>query len=822
MKKKLLLSIVFFLAVFTNAIAKATASNPVVVEITATTLDQVYYHQTNFSVPTKLVFTNLTSVSGYVYFHQTNNLVEVDFPQLTSTTSYVYFHGNTSLEKINMPLLQSVTNYLYVAGNTSLTTLNVCNLQQVNPDEMGMQQYYYIMGNTPAVDVTPACFSLGGPANLALSANAVVENEPLSTVVGTLSADSNYPSGTLTFALDEMGDNWADNNKFKIEGNVLKTKSIFDYETDNEYTISIKVTNQLGETITENFTINITDVATENLQVIEITDATMDNVYYHQVSFSQPTKLVFTNLTSVSGYVYFHQNPNLVEVDFPALTQTGEYVYFHGNLSLETAKLPVLHTVHSYLYFAGNTALTTLEVCALANILPGSGSMEPYYYLQGNTPAVDNLDCFTLGAPYNVQLSANTVSENAAVNTVVGTLSADTNYPSGTLTFSLDALGSLDNDNSRFNINGNQLRTSTTFDYEAGDEYNIVVRVTNQIGEYAEKEFTIDITDIASEPVQTVYVNDVTLDNVYYHQVSFQQPTKLVFSNLTSVGGYVYFHQNVNLVEVEFPLLTQTGQYFYCHGNQSLEKMSAPELHTVHQYLYVASNQSLNELNICALAQILPDGDFDMTPYYYIEGNPMLDFDTTCLVNTTITYTPVENVIVLPAPDTLIGTFSCDTNDPVTYYFIDENGEPTTNDDFIIVGNGLYLAHDISYYTDTNFVIDIGSIRVNVGRSANSDPGLNELNKIVVVFNATALGVPGHPTTQGISLSPNPAVDFFDIRSNETIESVAIFDMLGRKVGGAQLEGNRADVGHLQSGSYMAIITTESGKTTTKKVIVNK
>jgi hypothetical protein len=819
MKKKLLLIFILATSLYAHA-SKSMSQDPVVVEIADATLSQVYYHQMNFAVPTKLVFTNLTSVEGYVYFHQNQNLVEVDFPALVQTGNYVYFHGNANLQTVNMPALEEVGNYFYAHGNTSLTTLNICGLTEIGQIDEWSNPYYHISGNTPGVDATPFCFSLGGPTDLTLTGNTVAENAPVGTVVGTLSAVSNYPNGTLTYTLvDDFG------VPFEISGNEIRTGAVLDYEAQSAYTFEVRAYNQLGEGTVSEFTVSVTDVASENLNVVEVTDTTMENVYYHQVSFDVPTKLVFTNLASVTGYVYFHQNPNLVEVEFPVLAQTGRYVYYHGNASLETVKMPVLMTIHDYLYVGNNTALTELDVCALTHILPGEGGA-PYYYIHGNTPVVDGMDCFAIGAPSNIALSNASVSENTAPGTLAGTLSADTPN-NGTVVFSLDGMD-FDSDNDMFEIQGNDLRTATTFDYEVDHEYHVHVRATNQLGEFTLQDFTINITDVAVETLAVVEITDATLDNVYYHQVSFLQPTKLVFPNLTSVNGYVYFHQNVNLVEVEFPALTQTGEYFYAHGNQSLEKISAPALQTVHRYLYVANHQSLTELNICALAQILPGEDeWDATPYYYIEGNPSLDFDSTCLVNTTIAYTPVENIVILPAPDTLVGTFSCDTTDPVTYFFVDENGEQTTNDDFVIVGNGLYLAHDISYYDDTDFEVNIGSIRVDLSNDRISGglsvTGLNEMNELAItVVLDSALGVdPTAPWASGIALAPNPAGNFFEIQSAEPLENVAVYDMLGRKVTGVQLTGNRADTSDLADGTYLVNITTASG-TAVKRLLISK
>jgi hypothetical protein len=816
------LAIVLLPVVALATTTRSSASNPVVVEITDTTLSSVYYHQTNFTVPTKLVFTNLASVDAYVIFSQNTNLVEVDFPALTHTGTYVYFTGNTSLERISMPNLATIHREMYIDGNPALTQLNVCALTQIIALDFWQPPYYHIANNTPAVDAALPCFSLGGPTDFALSGNTVEENMPLGTPVGTISAESNYPSGTLTYLMQvEL----ADNSKFHLNGTQLITNSAFDYESDDEYTVHLKVYNQLGESVEQDFTITITDVAPEPLTVVEITDATMENVYYSQYNFTTPTKLVFTNLTSVSGYVYIAQNINLVAVEFPVLTQTGKYFFCHVNPSLESLLAPNLHTIYRDLDINGNTSLTELDLCGLTEILPVAGSGIPYYTIINNTPAVDSgTPCFSLGAPTNLSLSSAIVSENVAPGFLVGTFLAETNYPSGTLTYTLDDYTS---SNQYFQVSGNQLLTQSTFDYEAGHEYPIHVIVFNQLGESVAQDFTITVTDVAVEAVQTIEITDATLDNVYYHMVSFAQPTKLVFTNLTSVGGYVYFHQNVNLVEAEFPALTETGGYFYCYGNQSLTKASAPALQTVHGYLYVSHHNALTELNVCELAQILP-GQEGEEPYYYIASNPLLDFDTTCLINTTITYTPANPIIIEPAPNTLIGTFSCDTTDPVTYYFVDAGGNQTTNPDFVINGNGLYLAHEYAEYADTNFTVNIAAIRVDTGAgrpdSVSDAGGLNERIDLTIAVDISdaELGT-GHIGQSGAAaIWPNPASDHFTFGGTEDVTNISIHDMLGRQISGFAATGNTADVSALPAGCYIVTIGTADGKLSTAKLMIRK
>ena len=129
-----------------------------VVIVPDSVLDSVYYHQTSFLNPTKLVFPNLTTVNGYVYFHQTNNIVAVEFPMLQSTGRYFYFYGNISLENLAAPMLDSVVDYVYVLGNTSLQNLSICNLSHIYCDDGG-EPYFYIANNTVPVDSSQPCFN---------------------------------------------------------------------------------------------------------------------------------------------------------------------------------------------------------------------------------------------------------------------------------------------------------------------------------------------------------------------------------------------------------------------------------------------------------------------------------------------------------------------------------------------------------------------------------------------------------------------------------------------------------------------------------------
>ena len=98
-------------------------------------------------------------------------------------------------------------------------------------------------------------------------------------------------------------------------------------------------------------------------------------------------------------------------------------------------------------------------------------------------------------APSNIAISSSSIDENAGANAVVGTLSTSDVDSGNTFTYSLVA-GSGDTDNTAFNIDGNNLRATSSFDFETKSSYTVRVRSTDQGGLSTEKEFTISVTDI--------------------------------------------------------------------------------------------------------------------------------------------------------------------------------------------------------------------------------------------------------------------------------------------------------------------------------------
>ncbi|MFN6271418.1 MAG: DUF4347 domain-containing protein [Microcystis sp.] len=102
--------------------------------------------------------------------------------------------------------------------------------------------------------------------------------------------------------------------------------------------------------------------------------------------------------------------------------------------------------------------------------------------------------------PTNLNLSNNTVAENSPLNTLIGNFTTTDPDTGNTFTYSL-VTGTGSTDNSLFTIDGNQLKTNTTLDYETQNNYSIRVKTADQGGLSYEKQLTINITNILEQGI---------------------------------------------------------------------------------------------------------------------------------------------------------------------------------------------------------------------------------------------------------------------------------------------------------------------------------
>jgi hypothetical protein len=112
------------------------------------------------------------------------------------------------------------------------------------------------------------------------------------------------------------------------------------------------------------------------------------------------------------------------------------------------------------------------------------------------------------GTPLIV-LSANTIAEDAADNSVVGALSV-TN-PEGTYVFTIESGDDPDN---KFAISGSNLIIDELLDYETATSHSVTITANPDVGATIERTFTITVTDVSDDPVEDIGAIVITWDGV--------------------------------------------------------------------------------------------------------------------------------------------------------------------------------------------------------------------------------------------------------------------------------------------------------------------
>lgn len=101
----------------------------------------------------------------------------------------------------------------------------------------------------------------GGSVNdpsIALSSSTIAEDAADNSVVGTLSVNNSPDGVTWTFSI-EVGDD--PDNKFAIANDdELQIDELLDYETAASHLVTVTATPSVGDAITQQFTITVTDV----------------------------------------------------------------------------------------------------------------------------------------------------------------------------------------------------------------------------------------------------------------------------------------------------------------------------------------------------------------------------------------------------------------------------------------------------------------------------------------------------------------------------------------------------------------------------------
>ena len=314
------------------------------------------------------------------------------------------------------------------------------------------------------------------PTAIDLSNKSIAENEPVGAVVGLLTTNDPDAGSTFTYTL-ETGTGGDDIGSFTIEGNQLKTGISLDFEAKPSYTVRVRSTDGDGLFTEQPFTITVTNV-NETPTAITLTG---DSVAENQTSGTVVGRLGTADPDAGGSFTYTLADGD-GSTDNGSFTIDGDQLKAGASFDFETKP--------SY----------TVRV--------RSTDQDGLFTEQAFTITVTDVD----EAPTAISLAGNTVVENQPSGTVVGQLSTADPDVGNSFTFSL-VTGTGGDDNGSFTIDGNQLKTNASFNFEARNSYTVRVRSTDQDGLYAEQAFTITVTDVNEAPAAITLSSSTVADN---------------------------------------------------------------------------------------------------------------------------------------------------------------------------------------------------------------------------------------------------------------------------------------------------------------------
>ncbi|MBD2093641.1 DUF4347 domain-containing protein [Trichocoleus sp. FACHB-591] len=297
------------------------------------------------------------------------------------------------------------------------------------------------------------------PTALNLSASSIDENVVANSVVGTFTSTDPDTGNSFTYSL-VPGTGDTGNSAFSIVGNELRLNNSPNFESQSSYNIRVRTTDQGGLSYDKELTVSVNDLneapTASNLSASSIDE----NVVANSVVGT------FTSTDPDTGNSFTY---SLV----PGTGDTGNSAFSIVGNELRLNSSPNFESQSSY-----NIRVRTTDQGGLS-------------YDKELTVNVNDLN----EAPTASNLSASSVDENVAANSVVGTFISTDPDTGNSFTYSL-ATGNGDADNSTFSIVGNELQLNVSPNYEAKSSYNIRVRTTDQGGEFLEQSLAINVNNV--------------------------------------------------------------------------------------------------------------------------------------------------------------------------------------------------------------------------------------------------------------------------------------------------------------------------------------
>ncbi len=310
------------------------------------------------------------------------------------------------------------------------------------------------------------------PTDVNLTNNSIAEEQPIGTVVGVFQSSDPDFIDNFTYSL-AAGSGDTDNRLFTIVNDTLKSAQKFDLSVASSFNIRVQTSDKAGQRFQKSFKINITDVndaptgiSLSNNSIPE-NNKLGDNVGL--LSTADPDLQDVHTYSLVSG---------LGDNDNSVFLISGNSLKMNGIVDFETK---------DSLFIRVKTQDPT-----------GAGFEKSFVIVVTNTN--DN--------PTEINISKASFKENVAKGFTIGLLSTIDQDLNDNHSYSFEDLSG--NNNDKFLLFGNNLRTNALFNYETQSDYIIAIRTTDPAGRFFVKQFAISVLDSNDTPI-SLSLNDSTV-----------------------------------------------------------------------------------------------------------------------------------------------------------------------------------------------------------------------------------------------------------------------------------------------------------------------
>ncbi len=294
------------------------------------------------------------------------------------------------------------------------------------------------------------------PENLQLSFNQIAEDASVGTIIGSFTVSDQDEGDKHQYTL-VSGTGSSDNASFAIVFGELRNLTSFDYETKDTYSIRVQARDENGESVEEQFTINISnsnDVPT----LIELSNS---NVPETTTVNSKVGTLTTVDADGGNTFTYTLSGTGNDNGNFVIL---GDEIYTSSTFDYEQQAFYFINVTSKD---DGGAEITEQLVIIIT----------------------DEND-----EPTDISLSNNKIAENESTNTLIGKFFSTDQDEGDSFTYSLIS-GLNDDDNALFRIVNNELQSDAVFNFETKNEFSIRVRSTDNDNAFVDKNFIIFATD---------------------------------------------------------------------------------------------------------------------------------------------------------------------------------------------------------------------------------------------------------------------------------------------------------------------------------------